>query len=61
MPWTPKQMKVIRARAHGWKKGEAFKGVSVGKAKEMETEGLRPPVKGKRKKRASLKGQMGAF
>lgn len=50
MPFTPKQMKAIRARAHGWDPGgdAPFANVSVEKAKQMQSEGIRPP-KRKRK------------
>lgn len=39
MPWSPKQMKSIRARAHGWKGKGAFGNISKKKGKEMEKEG----------------------
>lgn len=40
MPWSPKQMKSIRARAHGWKGKGAFKNISKKKGEEMEEEGM---------------------
>lgn len=47
MPWTPKQMRVIHAREHGWKPspGGPFADVSPEKAHEMAQEGTRAPVK----------------
>lgn len=63
MPWTAKQQRVAQAVKHGWKpKGKAkgftpkFADEVVEESKTMPT---RPPVR--KKKRASLKGQMGAF
>jgi len=49
MPWTPKQMKVIRAKKHGWNPPgeEPFEGVSEDKLGEMEKEPMRPPIKSK--------------
>jgi hypothetical protein len=50
MPWSKKQMKAIRARAHGWKPsaGGPFEDVSEDKAREMMAEG----VKGEGRKKA---------
>jgi hypothetical protein len=46
MPWTPKQMKVIRAKAHGWNPpgSEPFEGVSKRKLKKMQREGTKRPT-----------------
>jgi hypothetical protein len=43
MPWTENQMRVIRARAHGWKPrpGGPFENVSEEKAREMSHEGVK--------------------
>lgn len=64
MPWSPKQMKAIRARAHGWKPkgGGPFESVSEEKAEEMSKEGVKKsfPMK-KSKKKKSLAAQMKAF
>lgn len=59
MPWTPAQMKAIRARKHGWNPPgkQPFENVSHEKLGEMEHEGIRPSKK-KKKRRASLKAQM---
>jgi hypothetical protein len=45
MPWSPKQMKSIRARAHGWKGKGAFQNISKKKGQEMEEEGTKPDAK----------------
>jgi hypothetical protein len=45
MPWSEKQMKVIRAKAHGWNppgKDKPFAGVSEEWAKGAEKEGIKP-------------------
>ena len=41
MPWTAKQMRSIRARAHGWSGPGAFENVSEAEAKTMEGEGIK--------------------
>lgn len=43
MPWSPKQMKALRARAHGWhpSAGGPFANVSEEKAAEMSKEGVK--------------------
>lgn len=70
MPWSPKQMKAIRAKKHGWNpKGDDEPFAKVGKKKlgEMEEEGVKPakkggfPFKKKGKKKGSLKAQMEAL
>jgi hypothetical protein len=62
MPWTPKQMRVIHAREHGWEPpaGGPFANVSPAKAHEMAGEGLRAPVKKKTARDAhnALKARM---
>lgn len=59
MPWTEKQMRVIRAKKHGWNPPgkEPFEGVPKKKLGEMEHEGLRPPV---RKRKSGMKGHQAA-
>lgn len=42
MPWTQPQMRVIQARAHGWRGSGAFE-VSQNKAQQMAKEGTRRP------------------
>jgi len=70
MPWTPKQMKAIRAKKHGWdpKGKQPFEGASKGKLAEMEKEGVKPAKKGgfpfkkkKSKKKAGLDAQLQAL
>lgn len=46
-------MRVIQARAHGWKGKGAFSGVSEGKAKDMAAEGTRAPIEPKARKRVA--------
>lgn len=41
MPWTPKQMKLWRAIAHGWHKPGGG-GPSQSQARKMEHEGISP-------------------
>lgn len=68
IPWSPKQEKVLKAKAHGWKPkgGGPFESVSEEKAEEMSKEGVKktfPMKKSKKKKgkRASLASQLSAF
>jgi len=71
MPWSPKQMKAIRAKKHGWdpKGKQPFEGVSKAKLGEMEKEGVKEgppknkfPFKKKAKgKKASLAAQLQAL
>jgi hypothetical protein len=39
-------MRVIQARAHGWKAPGAFEGIGVAKAKEMASEGVKRKASG---------------
>ena len=66
MPWSPKQLKAIRAKKHGWNPpggDEPFANVSKGKLSKMEHEGIKTekaehPVKKSKKKRPTLAAQL---
>jgi hypothetical protein len=68
MPFSPKQMKAIRAKKHGWdpEGKQPFEGVSKKKLGDMEKEGVKKgkgkkpgfPFKKKKGKKSNLAAQL---
>lgn len=59
MPWSPKQMKAIRAKKHGWNPPgdkEPFAKVGKGKLAEMEKEGTKSDKSEDKSEKGGKKG-----